>query len=65
LGEIPDRLLEKVRVKEEFGERRVANRQSSGGSNYSEPEIVLDDVGERVSKPMPKSFLRDIDDLLF
>ena len=71
LGEIPDKLIEKVRVKEEFGGSQIADRRSfdkrSSTSDQlnDEPTIVLDDVGERVSKPMPKSFLRDIDDLLF
>jgi DNA helicase II / ATP-dependent DNA helicase PcrA len=65
LDEIPDELVEKVRVREEFSAPRAASRTSFGNSGYSEPTIVLDDDGEKKTKSAPKSFLRDIDELLF
>jgi DNA helicase II / ATP-dependent DNA helicase PcrA len=45
-----------------FG-RPVAPRPSSSDPWDDEPTIVLDDNGDRVTKPMPASFLRDVDDL--
>ncbi len=41
-------------------ERGKIKEESSWGD---ESMIVLDDNGERVTKPMPTSFLRDIDEL--
>lgn len=63
LEEIPKKSIETVRLRQP---RTFASRGSSfygGNSDYEEPSIVLDDLGERVAKPMPASFLRDIDEL--
>jgi len=39
-------------------------RSSPGRSDsFDEPTIVLDDNGDRISKPSPGSFLRDVDEL--
>ena len=65
LGEIPKNLIEEVKVREEYRSPQAAGRRSFGDSEYSEPTIVLDDDGERKKKDAPKSFLRDIDELLF
>ncbi len=64
LGEIPEDLIEQVKVKEEFSTSRSTNKGfSRSADDWDEPTIVLDDDGERVSKPVPTSFLRDVDEL--
>lgn len=56
--EIPDELLEHVRL------RREPSRPSVSSWDDDEAAIILDDLGETVSKPMPTSgFLRNIDEL--
>ncbi len=62
LGEIPEDLIEEVKVREEFGTPHAA-RRASFGDDYDEPMIVLDDDGERMNKPAPASFLREVDEL--
>jgi DNA helicase-2/ATP-dependent DNA helicase PcrA len=71
IEEIPDEQKEYVKLRtagyqSAVGPRwgRGAEQGSSGGSGgWEEPSIVLDDMGERESRPMPSSFLRSIDDL--
>jgi DNA helicase-2/ATP-dependent DNA helicase PcrA len=67
LQELPDALFEQVRLTQS---RPVASRTAYASSYDSawaddEPTIVFDDMGERVTKEIPKgmSFLRDIDEL--
>lgn len=69
LQELPDELLETVRL---TAPRAVHKPSTSFSSNYDsggwaddEPTIVFDDMGEQVTKEIPKglSFLRDIDEL--
>jgi DNA helicase-2/ATP-dependent DNA helicase PcrA len=43
--------------------RKPSSPRTSYSDGFEEPTIVLDNSGDRVSKPMPGSFLRDIDDL--
>ncbi|MBU0531501.1 ATP-dependent helicase [Patescibacteria group bacterium] len=64
LGEIPEGMYEEVKVREEFRRSHVAGRTSFERSDdWDEPTIVFDNDGERVNKPMPTSFLRDVDEL--
>ena len=61
LQELPQGLLEEVKLK------AAASRPVHGSFSDSEwsdgPMIVLNDLGERQQKPIPSSFLRDIDEL--
>jgi DNA helicase II / ATP-dependent DNA helicase PcrA len=61
LQELPEGLLEEVKLK------AAVSRPSHGSFSDSEwsdgPTIVFDDLGEREHKPMPASFLREIDEL--
>ncbi|MBI1908541.1 UvrD-helicase domain-containing protein [Candidatus Uhrbacteria bacterium] len=65
LTEIPKHELEEVRLR--YGGSWQATQEHRRGPRTpawdDEPTIVLDDDGERVTKPAPKSFLRDLDDL--
>lgn len=68
IEELPPELLEEVKLRNAFRsapsfDTKKKRSQSSGDGFYDEPSIVLDDMGERVKKPMPASFLSDIDDL--
>jgi len=63
LGEIPKKLIEEVKVKEEFRNPGFRPKNRFSDPDYDEPSIVLDDDGERIKKPSPGSFLRDISDL--
>lgn len=67
IDEIPKELLEQVRL-------RYAGYTATGSSPPTrkswydsgadaEPTIVLDENGERITKPVPTNFLRDLDDL--
>lgn len=57
--EIPQRLVESVRLKQAYTPRLSV--ASSWDAGYDEPTIVLDDAGERPSHPpSPTSFLRDV-----
>ncbi len=64
LGEIGPGATEQVRLKRPgyYGSpvKRNFNAYDTGDDG---PTIVLDDIGERVSKPAPSSFLRDLGDL--
>ena len=61
LEETPSELLEEVRLRYSFQAQSTPapTRKSWYDSGDAEPTIVLDDDGERVTKPMPKSFLGD------
>ncbi|MDP2631699.1 MAG: ATP-dependent helicase [Candidatus Uhrbacteria bacterium] len=75
LEEIPEGKYEMVKLKHGVASGWGSGSNSMGrkggglrsdlfwGDNDDEPAIVLDDLGERVKKTMPTSFLRDIDDL--
>lgn len=70
LGEIPEDLYEQVKVREVNSRWSMDNRRDPLTINhkpltdeYEEPTIVFDNDGERVKKPMPTSFLRDVDEL--
>ncbi len=52
IEEVPRRLFEEVRLKE-----ALPSREARREGDYEEPTIVLDAAGERIVKPMPKSFL--------
>jgi DNA helicase II / ATP-dependent DNA helicase PcrA len=62
LQELPDDLLEQVKLKKALEARKVREAREEWGEGSV---IVLNDLGERVSKSMPVgfSFLRDIDEL--
>jgi DNA helicase-2/ATP-dependent DNA helicase PcrA len=58
LQEIPDELLEHVRL------RRAAASRPTSSWDDDEAAIILDDLGETISKPMPTGgFLRNLDEL--
>ncbi|MEK7620030.1 MAG: ATP-dependent helicase [Patescibacteria group bacterium] len=61
LQELPEGLLEEVKLK------AAVSRPSHGSFSDTQwgdgPTIVFDDLGERERKPMPTSFLREVDDL--
>jgi len=62
--EIPQKALEMVQLRRAINPYQQPTRSKSYyHEEDDEPTIVLDDLGERVKKPMPGSFLRDIDDL--
>lgn len=63
LGEIPENLIEQVKIREEIGTSHVTRHTSLSDNDWDEPTIVLDNDGERMSKPIPTSFLRDVDEL--
>ncbi|MDA1038364.1 MAG: ATP-dependent helicase [bacterium] len=58
IQEVPRRLLEEVRLKESYKEKRRSSYSDDPWDR--EPTIILDDIGERLSKPIPTSFLKDI-----
>ncbi len=60
LSEIPEGCYERVRLRQPgwLPSASSASR-STWVEDSDEPVIVLDDLGERVKKPMPKSFLGD------
>jgi len=62
LQELPDGLLEEVKLKAGISR---SQHGSFGDSQWDEsPTIVLNDLGERELKPVPKmNFLRDVDEL--
>jgi DNA helicase II / ATP-dependent DNA helicase PcrA len=75
LDEIPKAATETVRLRAalpswaqpSYAPRRTDGRQAVSRSNDwgdDEPTIVLDENGDRIAKPMPSSFLRDVDDLI-
>ena len=72
LDEIPDHQKEYVKLRSSGYNSSIGpswrtrqsskpTRQSSDG--WEEPTIVLNDMGEREDRPMPSSFLTDINDL--
>lgn len=65
LDEIPDAAVELVRLKQPVVQNSYQKRRSSNtfDNGYDEPTIMLDDMGERVKKEAPSSFLRNIDEL--
>ena len=74
LDEIPKAAIETVRLRAalpswaqpSYGRptnSRPSSARSSSDSWDDEPTIVLDESGDRVAKPMPSSFLRDVDEL--
>ena len=64
LEEIPKSEVEVVRLRQPktFNSYSKKSFGSSDGG-YEEPSIALDDMGEKVKKEMPSSFLRNIDEL--
>ena len=71
LDEIPAGMVEHVRLRQgqpawmQYASTHKAPRRDESDT-YDEPTIVLDDSGEEVKskkKPMPPSFLRNIDEL--
>lgn len=71
IDEIPQGQYETVKLRRggfsppSYGKSSFADKRSSSfqDAGYDEPTIVLDDMGERVRKPAPNSFLRDINEL--
>ena len=75
LDEIPKAATETVRLRAAVPSWAQPSYGRSGGNRYpskpvrenwgndDEPTIVLDDNGERVMKPVPSSFLRNVDEL--
>lgn len=68
LDEIPPELVERVQIKHAMGGYQSGiyhepSRTTSSDDWGDGPMIVLDEIGERVQKPMPSSFLRSLDDL--
>jgi DNA helicase-2/ATP-dependent DNA helicase PcrA len=69
--EIPRDAVEEVRLRTSLPSwaqtsygRPTYNKPRTTNNDFDdEPTIVLDDNGDRISKPMPGSFLRNIDDL--
>ncbi|MFH1611619.1 MAG: ATP-dependent helicase [Patescibacteria group bacterium] len=63
LDDIPNEKLQRVELKspERFGSRPLRTR-SSFDTMEDEPMIILDNDGERSSKPRPTSFLMDVDE---
>ncbi len=61
LQELPEGLLEEVKLKAAVS--APAHGSFSDREWDDSPTIVLNDLGERVQKSMPTSFLRDIEDL--
>ncbi|MCR4314078.1 MAG: ATP-dependent helicase [Candidatus Uhrbacteria bacterium] len=61
LQELPEGLLEEVKLKAAVS--RPAHGSFSDTEWDDSPTIVLNDLGEREHKPMPASFLRNIDEL--
>ncbi len=60
LAEIPEGCYERVRLRQPGWLPSASSaRRSTWVEDSNEPTIVLDDLGERVKKPMPKSFLGD------
>jgi DNA helicase-2/ATP-dependent DNA helicase PcrA len=65
IQELPDGLVEEVRLKAQVGRREeVQSRRKNWNFEDDEPTIVLDELGERKSvKSAPGSFLRDVGEL--
>lgn len=67
LTEIPKHEVEEIRLR--YGgnwamqSQEPVRRPFASSWDDAEPTIVLDDDGERIQKPTPSSFLRNIDDL--
>ena len=62
LDEIPEQMYETIKLthaRNSFQRKPMYNRYVA----HEEPTIVLDDMGETISRPAPSSFLRGIDEL--
>lgn len=59
LQEIPTQLVETIKLKTQ----RMTPPPSKSWGRSDDPIIVLDDLGEEISKPSPGSFLRGLDEL--
>jgi DNA helicase II / ATP-dependent DNA helicase PcrA len=68
LDEIPEQQKEFVKLRSagyrsNVGPRWKSQARDTSSGGWEEPTIVLNDIGEREERPMPSSFLSDINDL--